>query len=433
MPDIRTLFKALLMFVLLAGRGAYAEMTIEIVGGGASKHAIAVVPFKDETTRMRDALTPIIRSDLELSGVFRMVDGSAIANVPVEVADIRYPLWQAAGAQSIAIGKVEPVAGGQVKISFRLMDVAQKKQLTSGEFTVTPDRGREVAHTIADMIYEAITGQKGIFNTRVVYVLKSGRNYMLQVGLISDVDSNRAQTILRSKEPIISPSWSPDGRYLAYVSFESKKPVVWVQDLATGQRRAVANFKGSNSAPAWSPDGSKLAVVLTTTGNSQIYLVNTLGGPPRRLSYSDAIDTEPAFTPDGSQIYFVSDRTGGPQIYRMAVSGGQAQRVTWQGSYNVSPRVSPDGRTLTFIRREAGRFRVMAQDLGTGDVRALSENGYNERPSFAPNGRMVLYASDAGGKSVLYATTLDGSSKVRLAVINGEVQDPSWGPFNNPQ
>jgi TolB protein len=165
-----------------------------------------------------------------------------------------------------------------VKVSFRLMDVAQKKQLTSGEFTVTPDRSREVAHTIADMIYQAITGQKGIFNTRVVYVLKSGRNYMLQVGLISDVDSNRAQTILRSKEPIISPSWSPDGRYLAYVSFESKKPVVWVQDLATGQRRAVANFKGSNSAPAWSPDGSKLAVVLTTTGNSQIYLVNTLGG-----------------------------------------------------------------------------------------------------------------------------------------------------------
>ncbi|OWY40998.1 Tol-Pal system beta propeller repeat protein TolB [Xenophilus sp. AP218F] len=425
MPSLRTLLRTLVAATLLFSATARAELNIEIVGGGANRHAIAVAAFKDEAAAGND-LTPVIRNDLNLSGAFRLIDPSAVANAPFEPADIRYPLWRAAGAQSLAIGKVEK-AGSQLKISFRLMDAAQQKQLTAGEFTVTPDRTRQVAHTIADMIYEAITGQKGFFNTRLLYVLKSGGSYALQV---SDVDGGRAQTILRSREPIISPSWSPDGRRIAYVSFESHKPVVWVQDLATSQRRAVGNFKGSNSAPSWSPDGSRLALVLTTSGSSQIYVMSANGGPARRLMYSGGIDTEPTWSPDGSQIYFVSDRSGNPQIYRVPASGGDAQRVTWEGGYNVSPKVSPDGKTLSFIRREAGNFRVMIKDLATNDTRALSDGGYNERPSFAPNGRMVLYASDIGGRSVLYAATPDGGSKIKLAVVNGNVQDPAWGPFN---
>ncbi|HJV07438.1 MAG TPA: Tol-Pal system beta propeller repeat protein TolB [Chromobacteriaceae bacterium] len=429
MFNYRTLFKGLLALLLLWASTARADMTIEIVGGGANRHGIAVVPFKDESTRVRTALTPIIRSDLELSGGFRMVPTDGVANLPFEVGAVRYAQWQGAGAEAIAIGKVEPAAGGQVRISFHLLDASKKTQLTAGSFTVAPERSREVAHTIADMIYEALTGKKGVFNTRIMFVHKSGHDYQLQV---ADVDGSRAQTILRSKEPIMSPSWSPDGHHIAYVSFESKKPVVWVQDLATGQRHAVANFKGSNSAPAWSPDGSKLAVVLTTSGNSQVYLVNADGGPARRLTYSDAIDTEPTFSPDGSQVYFVSDRSGGPQLYRVATSGGQPQRVTWDGHYNVSPKVSPDGKSLTYIRKEGGRFRVMLKDLTTGDSHVLSEAGYNERPSYAPNSSMVLYASEVGGKSVLYAATPDGSSKVKLGVINGDVQDPAWGPFNHP-
>ncbi|OQS10352.1 Tol-Pal system beta propeller repeat protein TolB [Chromobacterium violaceum] len=428
MPSFKTLLRGVLVAAMLVAGSARAELNIEIIGGGASRHAISVLPFKDEGPTQGN-LTPVIRNDLALSGAFRLIDPSAVANVPFEPADIRYPLWQAAGAQSLAIGKVESAGGGQIKISFRLMDASQRKQLTGGEFTVTPDRSRQVAHAIADMIYEAITGQKGFFNTRLAYVLKSGRSYALQ---ISDVDGQRSQTILRSTEPIISPSWSPDGRHIAYVSFASQKPVVWVQDLATGQRRAVANFKGSNSAPAWSPDGSKLAVVLTTSGNSQIYIINAAGGPARRLMYNGGIDTEPAFSPDGSMVYFVSDRSGNPQIYRVPVNGGNAQRVTWEGAYNVSPKLSPDGKTLVYIRRSAGNFRVMSQDLATNDSRQLSDGSYSERPSFAPNGRMVLYSSDAGGQSVLYAATADGSSKVKLAVLNGDVQDPAWGPFNNP-
>lgn len=428
MPIVKTLVRGLLLLCLAAAGAARADMTIEIVGGGANRHAIAVLPFQNETPLAREALTPVIRNDLLLTGAFRMVDTAGVANQPFEPAQISYPAWRGAGTQSLAIGKVE-AAGGQVKISFRLFDAAQQKQLTSGEFTVAPGQTREVAHTIADMIYEAITGQKGIFNTRISYVLKSGSQYLLQV---ADMDGRGAQTILRSKEPIISPAWSPDGGKIAYVSFEAKKPVVWVQDLGSGQRRAVANFKGSNSAPAWSPDGRQLAVVLTTSGNSQIYVIDANGGGARRVTHSNAIDTEPVWSPDGSQLYFVSDRAGGPQIYVQPVAGGTPRRLSWDGSYNVSPKVSPDGRTLSYIRREGGQFRVVVQDLASGDNRVLSSGAYNERPSFAPNGRMVLFASDEGGRSVLYAAAPDGSSKVRLAVINGDVQDPAWGPFNRP-
>jgi TolB protein len=423
------LFRVFAVILLLWMGSAWAEMTIDIVGGGADRHAIAIVPFKDETGLLREAVTPVVKNDLALSGMFRLVDAAAVANLPFSPSAINYPLWKSAGAQSVATGTVTHAANGQVTISFSLMDVAQHKLLTSGSFTVAPDRSRQVGHTIADMIYQAITGQKGVFNTRIVYVLKQGSSYQLQ---IAGMDGSRAQTILRSREPIMSPSWSADGRYLAYVSFETRKPVVWVQDLATGQRFAVANFKGSNSAPAWSPDGHTLAVVLTISGNSEIYLVNARGGAPRRLTHSDSIDTEPSWSPDGSSMLFVSDRSGGPQIYRMAASGGEATRLTWHGSYNVSPHVSPDGQRFTYIQRAAGGFRVMMQDFASGEARAISQDAYSERPSFAPNGRMVLYASVHGGRSVLYAATPDGGSKVRLGVIDGEVQDPAWGPYNDP-
>jgi TolB protein len=422
------LFRVFALILLLLAVGARAEMTIDIVGGGADRHAIAIVPFKDESSLLRDAVTPVVKSDLGLSGVFRLLDSASVANVPFSPATVNYPLWKAAGAQSVATGTVTPASNGQLTISFSLVDVAQHKQLTAGSFTVTPDRSRQVGHTIADMIYQAITGQKGVFNTRIVYVLKQGSTFQLQ---IADMDGSRPQTILRSREPIMSPAWSADGRYLAYVSFETRKPVVWVQDLATGRRFAVANFKGSNSAPAWSPDGHVLAVVLTISGNSEIYLVNANGGSPRRLTHSESIDTEPSWSPDGSRILFVSDRSGGPQIYSMSASGGEATRLTWHGSYNVSPRVSPDGQRFTYIQRAGGGFRVMMQDFASGEARAISQDSYNERPSFAPNGRMVLYASTHAGRSVLYAATPDGGSKVRLGVINGEVQDPAWGPYNN--
>lgn len=380
-----------------------APINIELDGSGEG-YPLSIQPFSSEGQGLASPITPTVRSDLTVSGAFRFVDP--------------------ASAKAVATGSVQSTGNGQYRVSFTLKNATQNI-LTSGQFVIRPQQSRDTAHTIADMIYRALTGFPGIFNSKIAYVRRQGRTYLLQV---ADVDGGRPQTILRSKEPIISPAWSPDGKKLAYVSFETEKPVVWVQDLSTGARRKLADFKGSNSAPAWSPDGTTLAVTLTTTGNSQIYLLNANGGTPKLITSSSAIDTEPTWTPDGQSIVFVSDRTGGPQIYRISANGGTPQRLTRQGSYNVSPKVSPDGKSFTYIRKEGARFRVMIQDFASGYARPLSESRYNERPSFAPNGQIVLYAEDIGGRSALYAATPSGSGRVKLSVIDGEIQDPAWGP-----
>ena len=426
MKRVITVFKqALFVWSLLITPLASAEIAVEIIGGGNNGHAIAILPFKNESERVGTRLTPVIANDLKLSGVFRVLDTSSVNAIPTDIASLRYPEWQAQGAQSVVLGSVETAADGKIAIRFELVGIAQKRLLTSGQFHVPLDQVRHVAHVIANMIYEAITGQKGFFTSRLAYILKSGNSYQLQ---IAEVDGSHPQTVLRSREPIMSVSWSPNGRYIAYVSFETRKPVIWMQDLMTGARHPIANFKGSNSAPAWSPDGNTLAVVLTKSGNSQIYLLNVATGSERQLSYSDAIETEPSFTPDGSQIFFVSDRTGGPQIYARPVAGGEARRLTWEGSYNVSPVVAPDGKSFAYVRRMAGKFRVVVQDLATGDARIISDGPDNERPSFAPNSRMVLFAGSEGGGIVLFAVSSDGSNTVKLGTINGEIRSPVWGP-----
>jgi TolB protein len=410
---------------LLISFGAHAALTIEIVGSGANQIPIAIAPFRAEEG-IPQPLTPVITADLTRSGLFKTIDPGGIVPVPSEPEQISYPQWRARGAEALVIGTVVQ-RNGQYEVSFRLMDVVKGTQLAGYFYRVTGTQLRTTAHKIADAIYEKLTGDPGVFATRITYVVKRGARYELQ---IADADGFGAQTILASSEPIISPAWSPDGNRLAYVSFERKKPVVYVQSLSTGQRTAVANFTGSNSAPAWSPDGRRLAVVLTKDGGSQIYLISAEGGAATRLTHSSGIDTEPNFSPDGQWIIFTSDRGGGPQIYRMPVSGGQAQRLTFEGNYNVSPRHSPDGKSFTFIQRDAGsRFSIAVQDFASRQMQLLTDGGIDESPSFAPNGRMILYASVVRGRGILAAVSSDGRVKQRFSESAGDVREPAWGPL----
>ena len=416
------LFFALLS--LLAARATHAALTIEIVGAGANQIPIAIAPFRTEEG-IPQPLTPVIIADLARSGLFKTVDAGGIVPVPHEPDQIRFEQWKARGAEALVIGNVAQ-KGGQYEISFRLMDVLKGTQLAGYFYRVNAAQLRLTAHKIADAIYEKLTGDPGVFATRITYVVKRGSRYELQV---ADADGYAPQTILASGEPIISPSWAPDGTRLAYVSFERKKPVVYVQSLTTGKRQAVAAFTGSNSAPAWSPDGRRLAVTLTKDGGSQLFLIPADGGAATRLTTTSAIDTEPNFSPDGKWIIFTSDRGGGPQIYRMPSSGGQAQRITYEGSYNVSARHSPDGKGFTFIQRQGSRFSVAVQDFASQQVQLLTDSGIDESPSYAPNGRMILYASEVRGRGILAAVSSDGRVKQRFTESGGDVREPAWGPL----
>jgi TolB protein len=307
------------------------------------------------------------------------------------------------------------------------MDALKQTQLAGMDYQISPNQARTTAHKIADVIYQKLTGQSGLFASRIAYITKIGKRYALQV---ADADGYNPQTVVSSNEPIISPAWSPDGSKLAYVSFEKKKPIIFVQSLTSGSRAVLANYKGNNSAPAWSPDGSKLAIVLTYGANSQIYTIDASGGGLKQLTKSNAIDTEPTFSPDGNWIYFSSDRGGRPQIYKVATDGGVPTRVTFQGNYNVSPRFSPDGKSLAYIRNDGGKFRVALHDMASGQVQLLTEGSQDESPSFAPNGRVILYATKVGGRGALAAVSSDGIVRQRLKEsTGGDLREPAWGPL----
>jgi TolB protein len=401
---------------------AWAQFRVEIAGVGATQVPITVLPFRGEGGAPQ-AIGSIVRADLERSGLFKPVDAPGVSLD--ETAQPVMTEWRGRSVDALVAGSVTRLADGRYDVRYRLWDVVRGRDLSGQSYAVTTPDLRLAAHQIADAIYEKLTGEKGVFSTRIAYVTKSGPRYTLWV---TDADGEGGQSALASPEPIISPSWSPDGRELAYVSFESRKAVVYAQDVASGKRRTLASFRGSNSAPAWSPDGQQLALTLSRDGVAQLYLIGRNGGEPRRLTDNSAIDTEAAFAPDG-RIYFVSDRGGSPQIYRMAASGGAAERVTFSGSYNISPSISPDGKFMAYIAREGGGFRLNLMELASGGSRALSSTNDDESPSFAPNGRLVIYATRESGRDLLMTTTLDGRVKTRLVSTQADVREPVWGPY----
>lgn len=427
---LRELIVMLALWTL--GTAAQAALTIEISEGVEGALPIAVVPFGWAGPQpLPEDVGAIVAADLQRSGRFAPLAPEDLLSRPTQAAQVNYRDWRLLGVDNLVIGRIEPAGPDQYNIQFQVLDVLRGQQVTGYSVPASRAQLRRAAHYIADLIYEALTGERGAFNTRIAYVTvkRAGdaKQYELQV---ADSDGYGPQTIVRSKEPIMSPTWSPDAQRVAYVSFEKRRAEIYVQDMRTGTRAQVAAFAGINGAPAWSPDGSRLALTLSRDGNPEIYVLRLADGNLRRITQSPAIDTEPVWMPDGNSLIFTSDRGGGPQLYQVPVGGGAPKRLTFEGNYNASADVSADGRRLAFVHRDAGgKYRVAVLDLERRLLQVISEGDLDESPSFAPNGRMVLYASESGNRGVLAASSVDGRFGQRLRFQEGDVREPAWSPF----
>lgn len=412
-----------LFFLLCVASPAYAVLNIEISGAGANQIPVVIVPLEGEE-KLAQSITEIVSADLKRSGIFRLVDAQGKA--PHKLHEVVYADWP--GVDALLIGSATVQSNGRAEVKFRLLDVVKQTELIAQAVSGKSDQLRAIGHRIADMIYEKLTGDAGVFSTRIAYVNRQGNTNRL---VVADSDGYGEQTVLTVNEPIMSPAWSPDGSQLAYVTFEQAHAVVYTQSLLTNQRVMLANFRGSNSAPAWSPDGKNLAIVLARDGSSQIYLVKPDGSDLRRMAStaSDGIDTEPSFSPDGQYLLFTSDRGGSAQIYRAPVQGGATERVTFGEGTNFSPRYSPDGKGFVFAHRINGKFYIAIQDFQTGQVQLLTEGGWEKRPSFSPNGKLVLFASEALSRGILATVSSDGRVKQKMIPQAGDIREPVWGPF----
>ncbi len=413
---------------------ADAVFTIEITSGTTARIPIAIVPFS-VVGQFPGEQQPadIIESDLESSGRFELIPRTSFLRYPDDLDSISFKDWRLIKSEAIVVGKVIHLGDDQYEVRFRLIDVFREDQLVGHKFKVNARQMRKLCHQISDIIYEALTGKIGAFDTRVAFVAVQGagddRQYYLKV---ADSDGWNAKTILESKHPVLSPSWSPDGGRLAYVSFEDRHSVIFVQDLRTGKRERIATFKGLNSAPAWSPDGGMLALTLSKDGNSEIYVYDFSAGNLRRLTRHTAIDTEPAWSPDGSSIIFTSGRAGGPQIYQMPATGGSPRRLTFQGNYNANASYSPDGKSIVMITNQGNGYRVGIYSVETRMIQELTDSRADESPSFAPNGDMIIYATQQNGKNVLATVSADADSQVQRILKHqggSSVQEPAWSPF----
>lgn len=423
-------FSRRIVYLLLMGFYmpiTYAALTIEITEGVESAVPIAVVPFASETAPVN--IAAIVNADLERSGYFKMMAEQSMPARPSKAAEVNFKEWQALGQSYMVIGQVID-AGGQYNVQFQLLDTYKSAQLLGYRMVSSSADLRRTAHHISDLIFEKLTGKKGVFSGRIAYITTTDlgnkqQSHRLQV---ADADGFNPQTIASSVEPLMSPSWSPDGKKVAYVSFERKSAAIYVQTLATGERVRVAEFPGINGAPAWSPDGTRLALTLSKDGSPDIYVLNLSTRALMKLTKSFAIDTEPSWSPDGSSIVFTSDRGGKPQIYMVPSQGGQEKRLTFSGNYNARASFSPDGRSLVMVHGNGNDYRIAVMDMATRSLNVLTGGRADESPSFAPNGAMILYASKKGRTGFLSAVSLDGKMQQKLVFNSGEVREPSWAP-----
>jgi len=426
------------LIAALVAHAASAVIEVTVTRSTEAKQPIAIVPFGWQHGGEPQSIdiAAIVRDDLARTGLFEPIPFDSLPGRPHRSDQINFRDWRLLGPGSLVIGNVTPslTAEGGFVVEFELYDVLRERRVIGYQLTASAQAMRRVAHQIADYIHEQLTGNPGAFDTRVAYVTEQrdadgGARYMLN---IADVDGHNEQVILDSSRPIMSPSWSPDGTRLAYVSFESERPHVYMQTVATGDRERITDFPGINGAPAFSPDGDRLAMTLSKDGNPEIYIMDLRDRRLRRMTNDPAIDTEPAWSPDGRFLAFTSDRGGRPQIYRVAADkGGRAERMTFEGSYNARPVFSPDGKKLALVHGEGGQYRIALLDLENGALQVLTDSSLDESPSFAPNSGMILYATRDGASSVLSAVSPDGRMRQRLAVKTGGVREPAWSPFRN--
>ena len=417
-----------LLFVFVAHFVNAQGARIVIDKGVDNPTRIAVVPFNYSGPKLAEDIPDIIRNDLNFSGQFESIPTDKMISYPINETEIRYRDWKMINAEYILIGGITEQAG-RYTASYELFDVAQQKRVFIKMSVEGVDAQlRDMAHRISDKVYETLTGIRGIFSTKIIFVEAFQRPAKYRL-MLSDFDTARPRVLFESKQPIMSPVWSPDASRVAYVSFETDRPAIYVQNLSTGRKEQITNFKGLNGAPAWSPDGQKLAMVLSKDDNPEIYTVDIASKTFTRVTNQFAIDTEPSWTNDGTGIFFTSDRGVRPQIYKVTLATGITERVTFDGSYNARGRVSPDGKSLVMVHQVDRCCLIAAQDIKSGDMRILTETNYDESPTIAPNGAMLMYATSVGGKGILGVVSLDARTKVRLPSKQGDIREPAWSPF----
>ena len=424
---------------LLLLSNAYA-LEIEIKGGYQSANPIAVVPFSWGGAQQSPVdVGKIIRSDLARSGLFAPLKLNQLPERPAFGDTVNFSRWKNTQAEQLVIGAIRPVGKNQYELVFQLLDIFSGQEIISYRYTVAGKNLRRIAHQISDRIYEKLMHERGAFDTLIAYVMVNNnqdRKNRIYTLAIADSDGFGEKVILKSKKPIMSPAWSPNSKRLAYVSFEKNRSIIYVQELKTGQRKSIAQFKGINSGPRWSPDGKRIAMTLSKDGNSEIYIMHLASGVLQRITNHYGIDTEAAWAPNGQSLVFTSDRAGKPQIYQVAINQhgrvGHPKRITHEGDYNSRASFSPDGKRLVLVNRNNGNYRVAMLDMNSRQLDVLTNSKQDESPSFAPNGKIVLYATELHGRGILEAVVVDGThSPQRLRVLSGDVREPAWSSYRS--